>query len=344
MALINLMDLEDEQIVGGLAGVKVMIYGQSDTGKTSQLAKMDRPLLLMAESGGGAVKCKKVPIIKWKDFLTCVEQLTNEKTYKGMYEKYRSIIIDTGENLIKLSDSAVCNEAGVRSLSQMNTGEINGYVASRDGFAQQINKLASFGYSLFIICHEEKVKMTDENGEEYIFTQPIGTSNEKSSMRFLRNLCDFTIYLKPNGIDPETNKFIPSTAICKQTKYVFARSRFAMQTFINVFTAKNLEEAIIKAKEQTAIEEESELVGFTLDTSDYTIGDYLAIIKPYFKKLYKLYPSEVDNLVDEQLPRDDTGKVRKISSATEDEKINLENIYNVMVSMACTRGIVIDID
>lgn len=334
MAKIDLLSLTEDAFMSGMEGKKIMIYGVNDTGKTKQLTKLDRPLLLMTESGGSAVKCRKLPVSKWSKFKEIVESLTTEKTFEQMYESYRTILVDTGENLVDLSEKAVCNEFAVRDLSEIN-GKQNGYKIARTDFQMQINKLTSVGYTVVFICHEEKVEMEDEvTGETYNFIQPKGTSNEKSSMRMLRDLCDFCIYLRPNGIDPQTYETIPSTAICKRTKNVFARSRFAIQTFIDPFTAQGLIDAIEKAVEKSAEEEDAEIEKYRLVKDDYTKDDYLEIIKPYVDALFPVCGEDVNYIVEMEL-----GEGRKISSATDKELTALDNIYNNLVTKATLLGI-----
>lgn len=337
MAKLDLLALEEDAFMSGMEGKKIIVYGVNDTGKTKQLTKLDRPLLLMTESGGSAVKCRKLPITTWSKFKQVVEMLAKESTFEEMYESYRTILIDTGENLVTLSEKATCNEFGVRDLSEI-TGKQNGYKLARTDFEMQINKLTSLGYTVVFICHEEKVELFDEISQEtYEFIQPKGTSNEKSSMRMIRDLCDFCIYLRPNGIDPETYETIPSTAICKRTKRVFARSRFAIQTFIEPFTAQGLIDAIELAVQKSAEEEGAEIQAYKRDMSGYTKEDYLEIIKPYIIKLNPICPDDVLGIVEVNL-----GEGRKVSSATNEEIVALDNIYNQLVTKACMLGVVVD--
>ena len=245
----NFEDLVKEEVTfdSGMQGKKLMVYGVNDTGKTKQLTKLDRPFLIMTESGGSAVNCPKVPCDDWRTFKEIIDDMTNKKNFEKRFEVCRTIIIDTAENLVNESERSVCAQFGVRDLSEIQ-GRQNGYKIARTDFEMQINRLTSKGYCVVFIAHEEKVEMQDEiSGETYMFVQPKGTSNEKSSMRMLRDLCDYCIYLRPNGIDKETYETIPSTAICRRTKNVFARSRFNIQTFIEPFTADGLIEAVEKS-------------------------------------------------------------------------------------------------
>jgi len=329
--------LESNTIVGGLEGQKILLYGGGDTGKSSQSAKFNKPFLLMTESGGNALRCPKKAINKFTKFKEWVELLTSDKSYDKFYKEIRTVIIDTAENLVDLSEQATCAEFGVRDLSEIQ-GKQNGWKISRRDFSMQINKLTSSGYTVIFIAHEEEVeKVDEETGEIIVYKQPKGTSNEKSSMRLIRDLCDFTIYLKANGVDTESQKTIPSTAICKETKRVFARSRYScMPTFVKPFNAKNIIEAMEKAIIDSAEIEGGGLSTFVKQADDYTLQELISLIKPYFSRLYKLYPQNVEDIVSNQLSD------KKISSATEDDKVALEVIYGNLISLACDRGIVVE--
>lgn len=324
---------QENKFDDGIKGKKILFYGENDTGKTYQATHFPKPLLLMTESGGSAVNCPKVSIPSFSYFKSVVDDVT--KNVEQYRDSLQTIIIDTAENLVDLSERSVCNEFGVRDLSEI-TGRQNGYKIARSDFSMQINKLTSVGYCVVFIAHEETVDETNEiTGETYKFTQPKGTSSEKGSMRMLRDLCDFTIYLRPMGIDKETFETIPSMAICKRTKNVFARSRFAIATIVNPFSAENIIKAIEDAVRKSAEEEKAE-IGVSEEQKAQTKEDYFDIIKPYVAKLYTVCPDDVTGIVESQL-----GEGRKVTSATDDEIVKLDNIYNLLVTKATLLGLTI---
>jgi len=336
MAKIDLLNLEETGMNGSLAGQKALLYGGNSLGKTFQASKMPKPLLLMTEAGANGVKCKKLPVNKWATFKDVVKQLTDEKTLDQMKEQYFTIIVDTLENLVGLSEQAVCSEFGVRDLSEI-TGKQNGYSIYRKDFKSQVNKLCSCGYFVLFIDHEEIVELEDPiTGEKYNFVQPKGSSNIKSSTRFVRDMCDFTFFVHGGEVD-ENGDSIPSSLLCKQTKHAFARSRYAIQTFVKPFTAKNMEEAIIKAIEKSANDEGANLSDWKLDTSDYTAQDWIDMISPYYKAIYKKDSEKAKAIVENEL-----GAGAKVSKATDEQKMELENIYNQMVTHACDMGLVVE--
>ena len=332
----NFEDLVKEEVTfdSGMQGKKLMVYGVNDTGKTKQLTKLDRPFLIMTESGGSAVNCPKVPCDDWRTFKEIIDDMTNKKNFEKRFEVCRTIIIDTAENLVNESERSVCAQFGVRDLSEIQ-GRQNGYKIARTDFEMQINRLTSKGYCVVFIAHEEKVEMQDEiSGETYMFVQPKGTSNEKSSMRMLRDLCDYCIYLRPNGIDKETYETIPSTAICRRTKNVFARSRFNIQTFIEPFTADGLIEAVEKSVIKSAEEENVAISKYTNKKKSYTKEDYFDIIKPYVDRLFDICGDEIVSIIENQL-----GEGKRVTDATDDDLVALDSIYNNLVTKATMLGI-----
>lgn len=334
MAKIDLLNLEETGVVGGLSSLKILQFGSNNTGKSFQATKFPSPLLLSIEAGGSALKCKKVPISKWSDFLSVVKQLTNEKTIDEMTSLYKTIIIDTAEALVGLSEQATCGEFGVTDLSQI-TGRVNGYKISRTNFQNAINLLTNAGYCCLFLAHEEKIEEIDEvTGEAFSFIIPKQSGNEKSSMRMLRDLCDITCYIKANPIDMETYEEVPSSVIFKRTKHVFSRSRFGDICFkLDQYTAEGFIKVVEEAIKKRAESENSEIVNFKR-AEIYTKEEWLEMIKPLVMKLHPIYPEKINEIVEEQL-----GVNRKISSATEEEIKMLETIYTKMMDYMILRGI-----
>lgn len=350
MAKINLRELKNEGMVTSLRGQKILIYSSNDCGKTFQACHLPKPLLLMTEAGGNAVNCPKVPVTKWGVFKDLVNQLTSEKVdkedkdermeWQTMQDLYSTIIIDTLGNLIDLAEKATCQEFGVRDLSEIEDSRKNGYSIYRKDFKTQIDKLCMFGYTVVFIDHEEYVdkEIIDTNGKKtkIKYMQPKGSENVKASSRFVRDLCDFCIALIPNGVDENGNTIL-STAFCKETKEVFARSRYKIQHKINEFTAKNLEEAILNAIKKSAEEEGAVAKDWEKTNDEYSAKDWIDLIQPYYKAVFSKFADKAKEIVELEL-----GEGKKISKATDDDIVALENIYNQFVTFAGNQGIKVE--
>lgn len=341
---IDLLSLEESGVTYGIEGLKILIYGGNTLGKTPQAMKFPKPLLLMGEAGGTAIKGRKQPIKTKKDFVDVVRQLTDERTLDKMKEKYQTIIIDTATDIIELYSSAVAKEYGVKDVSEMNTDQNlpNGYALYRNAFKADINRLCSCGYTAIFIMHEEFVEIKEQSvvngkikavGTGAFKIVPKGSNSVKDSSRFIRDLCDFRFYIKGNGIDTETKKTIMSTAYANETAEYYAGSRFDIVPIINPFTAENLIKAMEDAQKRSAESQGADLITFTMDDNGYTKQDYISAIEPVFLALYEIYPNETENIITSQL-----GDV-KVTEAKESQLVELETIYNNLVAFAQERNV-----
>lgn len=341
MAKVDIFDIfkTNNDMVKDLSGQKILIYGDSSTGKTFQATRMEKPFLLMTEAGGNARNCPKKFIDSWDTFTTIVKQLTDN--YEEASKFAKTIIIDTVEELVACVENKVAKRYGVLEVGmvqQADKSNPNGYSLARNMFRQQINLLSGYGYTTVFLSHLTEFDYDDpDTGETYKKIVPYNSDKEKGSTRFVRNLCDFVIFTKSQGVNKETGETIYSKAFCKETKHIFARSRYSMQSEIPVFTAENLKEAIEKAIAKTAADEGAGLTEFKMDMTGYTKEDYFEMIFPYITKLYDLYPDYVMSLLEDQL-----GSGRKLRDATDEEITELGNIYSELVAYSCDRGIVIE--
>ena len=349
MAKINLRQLKNEGMVTSLRGQKIFLYGGNNLGKTYQSCHLEKPLLMMTEAGGNAVNCAKVPITKWSIFKDLVNQLTSEKVdkedkdgrleWQTMQDIYQTIVIDTVDNLIELAEKATCQEFGVRDLSEIEDSRKNGYSIYRRDFKSQIDKLCMYGYTIIFIGHEEYVDHDIIDGNKKVkvrYMQPKGSENVKASSRFVRDLCDFCIAVIPNGVD-ENGDTIYSSAICKETKEIFARSRYKMQYKIEEFTAKNFEKAILDAIKASAESEGAETKEWEKADNEYNAKDWISLIQPYYKAVFTKFSDRAKEIVELEL-----GEGKKVSKATDDDIVALENIYNQLVSFAEQQGIKVE--
>ena len=348
----NLLDLEDSGVQYGLEGVKILFYGKNTLGKTPNAMKFPKPLLMMGETGGSAIKGKKIKIKDRKDFIYRVAELTNEKTLEAMKEKFQTIVIDTVEDIAEMFDTAVARDYGARDVGEIQNlqkGNPNGYTLSRKQFKQQINILTGVGYTVIFIAHvntEEREKVVDGKIVKYNFYIPKGAKTDSNaSSSFIRDLCDYRFYIRGNGVDEQTGKKILSTACCYETEEYYAGSRFeGMPQFISPFSAELITEAIQKSQEYTADAQGSELETFKIETSGFTKEEYLEAIKPYYSSLTKTFPNEISRIIKNSLGVDEQGKMRSPTSISENELSLLDRLYCDLCIFAQERNIEIELD
>ncbi|MGL5689411.1 MAG: ATP-binding protein [Bacteroidales bacterium] len=327
MAKLDLLNLEVEEVVGSLKGIVEIWVSSNNCGKTYNASKMPKPIILQCEAGGRGVNCHKVGVTSWGDFMDAIKQLTNPKTLEQMQNKFETVVIDTLENMVMYSDNAVAQQFGVGTLGEI-TGRQNGYVISRTQIAMAISKLTSCNYHVIFLTHEEVVEVEDEvNSTTYNFIIPKGSNNEKSSARALRDMADVVVYLKSNPYDVENDKEVLSTAIYKRTKSVFARSRFSDLPFmLPNFNAKQHQEILLEAIKKRAEREECGITDY--DSKQPTNKEeWFEEIKPLLMKIHGFNPDKATEIVENQL-----GEGKKVSQATDNDLIKLENIYTSMLT------------
>lgn len=334
MAKIDIFTKQDNNMVSTLEGVTIEIFGNSDTGKTLQSTRLPKPMLIMAEAGGNARNVPKFPVDDWDDFCQIVKQLTS--SYEKAREMYQTIVIDTAEALVSIVEQKVAKRYGVLDVSMVQDADDtnpNGYLLARTMFKNQINLLTRHGYTVVFISHE----MVDEDKKSSTKGKliPYASNKAKGSTRFIRDLCDFVIYTYANGVDEETGTTIYSSAICKETDTIFARSRFPMmQVHIKEFTAENLTKAIEDAIAKTAEDEGAGLTSFKEVNVGYTKEDYIQLLQPYVVKLFSLYPDYVSEQIESQL-----GVGKKLTEATDEQVTELGALYSTFVDFCTQRNI-----
>lgn len=242
-------------VARGLEGKKILTFGSNNLGKTLQATRMKKPFHLGFESGLNAIAgVPFLPINSWSDFKRINKQLTNPKTLEQVKELYQTIIFDEVYMAALYCQYFVCGKYNAETLGERVEGA-NLYQEYEKEWLREINKLIKAGFTVIFIGHTETDKDTGQ-------IQPKGRG-DKRSMGVIIDNCDFTVYLKSNGVD-EKGRVIKSSAYLAETPEYFARSRFDyIDTYIEEYTAENLEKAIIEA-----IEKQEEVEGIKAVTFD----------------------------------------------------------------------------
>lgn len=227
-------------VAKGLEGKMILVYGNNSTGKTKQATRMPKPFYLGFEEGIRAISgIPFLPINSWIDFKKINKQLTNPKTIAEAKEMYQTIIFDEVYTSSKYCQDFICKKHGVETIGKGNDG-FGLWTEYENEFWTELNLLMKSGYTLLFIGHEQMSK--DEKK-----TVPKG---DVRSMKPIRDNSDVVVYLTSNGVDEDRN-VIKSSAWFAETDKFFARSRFDyIDTYLEEFTAENLENVIAQAVEK----------------------------------------------------------------------------------------------
>lgn len=260
----------------GLDGKSFLVYGSNRTGKTSVGCQFPKPFYLGFENGISAISgVPFLPINNWSAFLKIVKQLTKPENLEKVKEMYQTIIFDTLEAAARYCEEYTCAKYGVETIASGNKGYGIWKEFSLELW-KPLNQLTSCGLTTYFIAHDGTREVPDANGEK---TEKIYPRGEKRLVDPAVDLCDFIIFLQPNGIG-EDGKEIPSSAYCKNTREYHAGSRFTfMPERLDVFSAENLQRAVEYA---VAKEEEVKKIKAVTFTEQ---KDRTAVVKKSFAEL-----------------------------------------------------------
>lgn len=116
--MVDIFNPSVSQLVGGLDGKLILVYGSNRTGKTFNAVRSKKPLVIGFERGLNAIPgIPFIPISKWGDWTATVEQLTGFNAAKA-HEMYQTIIIDTFDAMGDLASECICNRFGVDTVGQ----------------------------------------------------------------------------------------------------------------------------------------------------------------------------------------------------------------------------------
>ncbi len=231
-------------IVKGLEGKIISLVGGNNLGKTYQSTRLSKPLHLSFErslAGIGGVKYQNIQT--WADFKKVNKQLTHKTTINKARELYSTVIFDeVYASAVKCQDFVLSKWGGEHMGERLDNAP-NFYQEYEKEFFREINKLIGAGYTVVFIFHTEE----DKNGK----WNPKG---DKRSVKPIIDNSDLVLFLQSNGLDENGQEKL-SSAWTVETPKFFARSKFKhMPTFIEEFTAENLEEAVKVALEKEAEE------------------------------------------------------------------------------------------
>lgn len=227
-------------VAKGLEGKVILVYGGNNLGKTKQATRMKKPFYLPFEAGLNAIPgIPFCPITKWSDYIKINKQLTDPATVEKAKEMYSTIIFDSIEPAANYCQEYICQKYGEESIAS-GRGGFGLWKEYATEFWKQINKLVGAGYCVYFIAHAQ----ADAN------TGFITPKSDKRSLSPILDNTDVCVYVESNGVDKE-GRIIKSSGYLAETDRFFARSRFDYlpATYIEEFTAENLEKVIVEAIE-----------------------------------------------------------------------------------------------
>lgn len=244
MSNIDLFSPEVSQIIKGIDGKVILIYGPNKCGKTYNAVKAPKPLVLAFEQGLGAIS--GVPYFKintWSDFRSIVKQLADKKNFEKLHEKYHTIIVDAIDGIEKLSDRYVCGMLGINTIKEYNGG-FGAWKEWGDEIDSQLRLLCFSGFTIIFIGHEGSRKFATVDGQEYDMVYPRGNNRVIDP---ILNYVDITGYVRLTDATDDGKQPL-STLYLLGNRTFFAGGRFMnIRPSIPEWTYQAFESAVISA-------------------------------------------------------------------------------------------------
>lgn len=276
-------DVKISRVTPDLRGKVIVLYGGNNVGKTKQSSKFKNPIFLPVEKGlnatNGAVVLKTS---NWNDLKRNGRKLAGKEFVNLLKTGEQiTIVIDGIERIGNYCKNYLCAKYDVDTVGKANGG-FGAWEEYENLVWSWVDNLIGLGYTVVFIGHEK----LDKKKDKFII------GGDERAIKPIRDNADIVCYLESNGTD-DNNEVIPSSAYLAETDNFFARTRFThMDTYVETFTAENLEKTIVdgiklqnkeEGCEDASFEEQQEIY----EEEDVTYDEVIEQIKELYQEFSK---------------------------------------------------------
>lgn len=145
---------------------RILIYGVPKFGKSTFASMAPDPIFIQTEEGLDFIDCPRFPLAKsFQDVLNYLKELAEED------HDYKTVVVDSLDWLEPLIWEAVCKEAGVKNIEDVDKGFGKGYNKAIDLWVQFIDCLDYLRENkkmmVINIAHSEVKRFDDPIAEPY---------------------------------------------------------------------------------------------------------------------------------------------------------------------------------
>jgi DNA polymerase III delta prime subunit len=180
--MMSILPTKKSKPKSGMDEFNWIIYGPPKIGKTTLATHFPGALFLATEDGQGAHGCYRVPIASWASFLDACKELAAGK------HEFKTIIVDTVDNLWELCSAFICAKRGIEHESELEYGK--GFQLVQTEFFRVLTRLSMLPFGLVLISHSVEVEIETRVKK---YTKSIPSFKRKQQSRLL-GMADFILY------------------------------------------------------------------------------------------------------------------------------------------------------
>lgn len=172
----------------------ILIYGQPKIGKSTFCSHADGALFLATEPGLNNLEVFQVPITTWSEFLeTCFA------IAEGNHE-FRTVVIDTIDNLFKLCRESVLKKHGLVHEQDASYGK--GYDLVKFEFQRRLTALSLLPLGLMMVSHSEEKEVKTRTGSAY----KVAPTLPNQARKIVLGMADLVLYAETEEITDDRGK------------------------------------------------------------------------------------------------------------------------------------------
>ena len=166
-----------------LSNKVVGIYGRAGIGKSTLANCFDGVLFAATEAGLSHMDVAKVNITSYDQFLElCKEFATTDHGYK-------TLCIDTYDNLVKLCTDKVCKDLDIEDIGSYK--KFGAYHMVTAELHRILNKMSHLSYGIILVSHYAEEEMTSKTKQWKRATISIGGKNKN----IMLDICDPLLFM-----------------------------------------------------------------------------------------------------------------------------------------------------
>lgn len=184
-----MLPLERSKVVSDLSKQVILIYGRAKIGKSTLCSKFDQALFLATEPGLNHLEVYKVNINSWAKFLEACKEIAKNGN------KFKTVVVDTIDNLVTYCSEYVCNENGIHHPSELPHGK--GWSMITKELNRALIKLASLPYGIIFVSHCDLIEVETKTKKYHRWSISVGGKNRN----IILNMVDIILF-----VDSEIDK------------------------------------------------------------------------------------------------------------------------------------------